>query len=283
MGQIFKVWSCNRDKKCSLVLQQNENLVDDLILKASVKLKLNGSTVVLESDGTEINDNEVLVELKNETLVILQPGEQWWPIREDFTSVSNKSITSTDGSTITMTSDMNLDFQETLVKVVEDTTLTSPTTSEFICETNQVPTESNIIFVQVPQSDPISNNKENVITEYTWQLFDIPWSKIPQFMLTQCENGSGGKALRKEIIHIVVNDLRNIKTHIPNKAFREVARKMASKYPKLFLDTDEDGNVLGGGISTLVSQLQDRNWYLNRGSKRVGDYIKPCKIIKRIK
>lgn len=44
---------------------------------ASEKLNLNGSTVVLETDGTEITEDEVLIEMKNETLQLLQNGETW--------------------------------------------------------------------------------------------------------------------------------------------------------------------------------------------------------------
>lgn len=52
------------------------------------------------------------------------------------------------------------------------------------------------------------------------------------------------------------------------KAFRLVGNKMATKYPKMFVDVDEDGVVLGDGCSSLVHQLQDRNNYLNRPHKR---------------
>lgn len=239
---------------------------------------------MLDSDGTEISDNEVLLEFKKEILIILQPGEEWIPYGADVTS-----FTTSKASTVTITSDMDLESLQEPASSVELNTDSRISTPNFIYETPQAPTDSsNIILLTVPENAPINDEtleNHQVVSEYTWQLFDIPWSKIPQFMLTQCANGTGGKTVRKEIIHTVVNELRNIKTDIPNKAFREVARKMADKYPKLFLDTDDDGNILGSGISTLVSQLQDRNWYLNRGNKRVGDSNKlniPAKKLKEL-
>lgn len=46
-------------------------------ISASVKLKTNASKIVLEKDGTEIMEDEVLILLKGETLMLLGPNENW--------------------------------------------------------------------------------------------------------------------------------------------------------------------------------------------------------------
>lgn len=70
------------------------------------------------------------------------------------------------------------------------------------------------------------------------------------------------------MIHILVNEMRAIKTMIPAMAFRHVARQLADKFPKSFIDKDEDGTIIGNGIHSTVCRLQDRFNYLNRPHKK---------------
>lgn len=240
----------------------------------------------MESDGTEISDDEVVVELRQEKLILLQPNEKWTPAQEMIlecgTAIASGSASGSlsDGSTITITSDMEVD-QETFLE--NDNRIIQVNDTEHAAETTRE--EQNFIILQVPADDTpnLTQPLNNSITEYTWESFEIPWCKIPNYMLIQCETKNAEKSVVKEIIHMVVNEMRGIKTAIPNKAFKCVAKKMADKYPKTFLDTDEDGNVLGSGVSTTVSQLQDRNWYLNRSHKRAVEFIKPKIPAKKLK
>jgi len=48
-------------------------------VSASEKLELSVLRVVLETDGTEIDDDEVLMMLSGSTLLALQQGESWMP------------------------------------------------------------------------------------------------------------------------------------------------------------------------------------------------------------
>ncbi|CAH0555858.1 unnamed protein product [Brassicogethes aeneus] len=229
--------------------------------------------------------------MTKEILILLQPGDNWSPVA---CSSSNVSLSS---STITMTSDtdMNDVFSDTpgpsLEPLGHNLILPGPSNEllqeQFILPgPNKESLKQNFILLEVPAND----NTDKIvstsnISEYTWESFEIPWDKIPAYMLNSCENGSIDKTQRREIVHILVNDMRNIKEQIPNKAFKIVAKKLVERYPKVFLDTDEDGKVLGSGLSTLLSQLQDRNWYLNRSHKRTGEFLKPkipAKMLKEI-
>ncbi|KAF2887572.1 hypothetical protein ILUMI_18601 [Ignelater luminosus] len=65
MSVPFKVWNITRQKKVFVVLNSDDQqLYVNFVLKASEKLELDGSTLVLESDGTIIDDDDVLRHLK---------------------------------------------------------------------------------------------------------------------------------------------------------------------------------------------------------------------------
>lgn len=62
--------------KIAFHLNNTDTIHSNLFL-ASAKLEINGSTLVLEKDGTEVSDDDVLLYFKEETLILLQPGETW--------------------------------------------------------------------------------------------------------------------------------------------------------------------------------------------------------------
>ncbi|CAH0563027.1 unnamed protein product [Brassicogethes aeneus] len=76
-NHVFKVWSQDRQRK-TLALVTEPNIYTKLILKASEKLQIDGTSLVLNSDGTELDDeDEILIEIKKETLILLKKNEQW--------------------------------------------------------------------------------------------------------------------------------------------------------------------------------------------------------------
>ncbi|CAG9818605.1 unnamed protein product, partial [Phaedon cochleariae] len=77
---FFKVWNKSRDLKTIVKLEESEdNLLNKLIGKASEKLYLNGIKLVLESDGTTIDEDEILRVIKSDVFILLQPKEEWEP------------------------------------------------------------------------------------------------------------------------------------------------------------------------------------------------------------
>lgn len=99
-------------------------------------------------------------------------------------------------------------------------------------------------------------------------------------MLKQCEEGKISKSDLTEIVHIIVNEMRNVREYIPYKAFRTVAKKISDKYPAAFIDKDEDGTFLGDGMHGIVSKMHIRNIYLNRRHKTV---VPPKKLQQQFK
>lgn len=77
---IFKVWNQDRSKGKSVSIALNEaNLVTLLLQAASQKLTIAASKIVTEDDGTEIDDDDVLISYtKPKVLIALEDGQQWF-------------------------------------------------------------------------------------------------------------------------------------------------------------------------------------------------------------
>lgn len=105
MSYLFKVWSANRKQKISLVINQSDNMLSELITKSNNKLGINGSTLVMEKDGTNVDDNDVLKFCSGETFMLLQAEEFWSPQNEtELHSTASCDILSDSMSTFSSSS-----------------------------------------------------------------------------------------------------------------------------------------------------------------------------------
>lgn len=196
----------------------------------------------------------MLEAVKEETLILLEPGEVWKP-------ADTFSETESNTSTITLVS--NSKYQENVASAPMDVPILLDMTNSENKEN-----DNPYLFVVPSASEESHGSPKSPTNEYSWNEFKIPWNKIPQYMLEACEAGQITNTICTEIVHTVVNEMRNLKQTIPFKAFRIVGKKMADRYPKAFLDIDEDKTVLADGITTVVSKMHMRNAYLNRPHKR---------------
>lgn len=163
--------------------------------------------------------------------MLLEPGEHW---TDDF----NQSVTTSKASTVT-------------IDPISDSEIMS-----------DIIPESPILGEEV-QTLMVDGNME-----YMWQTFEIPWNKLPMGTLLACEKGLKQRDIHTQVIHMVANEMRSIKTSPSSKAARIVAQKMISKYPLAFQDIDDDGVVLGDGSISVFMKLYERLSYLNRPHKR---------------
>lgn len=229
MSLMFKVWSANRKQKISLVIMESDNMISELITKSNIKLGINGIIIVLEKDGTVIDDDNVLKFCSNEILLLLQPEECWSPPQHELHSMASCDTLSvhsslTDSPSFSSSSSSRLDLSPKHV-------------SHAISQFN---------------------------TEETWTNFCIPWESLEPSVLKELEAGNRNKYVINTVIKRVVSEMRNIQEIIPTKAFKIVAQKIVEKHPEIFKDIDEDGKCFGDGTHTTFVKLRDRNCYLNR-------------------
>ncbi|XP_074040911.1 uncharacterized protein [Leptinotarsa decemlineata] len=254
MSLIFlKVWDVTRKKKSLVYLNEDEeDLLERTIMKVSQKLDINGSSLVLERDGTPVDENIILKHFKNEIFILLEPSQQW---QEDvcLSNITNISGTSTTTLIDSVTNGSCL--QASNDSVLNNTLLIAD-----ICP------EEN--FQENLNAESVSNlnttHQFDCNQNFMWKTFQIPWEQFSKPMIESCERGERDKQVINYIIHTVVNNMRVIKKIIPSSAIKIITKKIIDKYPETFRDIDEDNVVIGDGSYSVFKKLQDRNNYLNR-------------------
>ncbi|XP_031327771.1 uncharacterized protein LOC116166304 [Photinus pyralis] len=259
--KIYTVWSRDRERKTLILIDENDvDMYKTLILKASQKLQVDGSSLALESNGTPI-DSEVLPYLNQmDILMLLEKSETW---------KSTDSFSVATGSTVTIAQS---DISDLLLQPFPEGAIFEER------EVHPTPTEK-------PDSTPIDNIdltcKVDCNSEFLWTNFEIPLERLNSEQLENLGNGVRNKLDIKFLVQLIVNDMRLIKKVIPMKAFKIVAKKLIDRYPLIFRDVDEDGVVLGDGSHSLVSKLVERNNYLNRPHKRKSTEAQSSPIVSK--
>jgi len=199
-------------------------MLTDLITKSNNKLGIVGSILVLEKDGTIVDDNEVLKFCSGEILMLLWPEESW--------SVQNESAVNISSDSASLTSSLT---EEPF----------SPSSSS--------------LSISSPINE-ISNNKQNEF----WKNFQIPWNYLEPTVLKELQNGSRNKYIINTVVSRTVSEMRNVQKFIPSKALKIIAEKIVNKYPQTSKDINEDSTCFGEGFHIAYLKLRDRNYYLNK-------------------
>ena len=156
----------------------------------------------------------------------------------------------------------------------------SSTAESSTVETYIVNENGELLKEKDPTNAAISSQSSNDSTNYeiTWKNFNLPFHKFPndvtveavkpipfEILKTKCEAAQTWLERRWRIqtqaVHIIVDEMRHIKTKIPMSAFKIIANKLSERYP-MFKDIDSDNEVIGDGCFTLTMKLIERNNYL---------------------
>lgn len=199
------------------------------------KYGLIGSTIVLESNGCEIcEDDVVLFAAKDKLLLMLLAENDEYVILPPPSPLnrSDRAGSSIDPSFVSNANDSTVSNDETL-------SLASVT--------------------------PSSNSKT---TAAQFKEFSIPWSKVPNDIMKLLRSKTSlGKRLNS-LANMLVDELRERSTHIPIRVLREVAHQAAEKYPESLLEKDREGQQITTTPQSLISKMINRNNALNRPQKR---------------
>ncbi|CAH0560587.1 unnamed protein product [Brassicogethes aeneus] len=144
---------------------------------------------------------------------------------------------------------------------------------QIITVPNNSDTDNSTITFSSEKSTEESLDTQNY--NILWDKFLIPWQRLPKTVLEKLENSTRKSSITSRVVNMIVDELREIKTTIPIKVFKEIAKQIVDKYPNSFQDVDEDGNIFGNGIGSLVTKFIDRNNYLNRPHKKQIDINVP--------
>ncbi|ALC38538.1 CG17078, partial [Drosophila busckii] len=220
---------CSADRKTKKTFMSLPSRKD--VIEKAHKYGLTGNTIVLESNGCEICEDEVLLFAAKEKILLMLLAENDEYIILPPPSPLNRSDRAGSGFDASFVNDSTVSNDETL-------SLASVTPS----------------------------HGKN--TSAHFKDFVIPWSKVPNEIMKHLRGKTSlGKRLNT-LANLLVDSLRERHAHIPIRVFREVAQLAAEKYPESLLEKDREGQQIATTPQSLISKMINRNNALNRPQKR---------------
>ncbi|EDW80237.1 uncharacterized protein Dwil_GK21066 [Drosophila willistoni] len=222
---LITICSADRKKKMSFMSLPTRK---DVVEKAH-KYGLTGNNIVLESNGCEICEDEVLQFAAKEKLLLMLLAESDEYVILPPPSPLNRS----ERASSSVDPSLYASHHET------DETLSLASVTP-------------------------SNSKASAM----FKDFIIPWSKVPNDIMKLLRGkNSLGKRLNT-LGNILVDALRERSAQIPIRVFRQVAQQAAEKYPDSLLEKDREGQLIATSPQSLISKMINRNNALNRPQKR---------------
>lgn len=198
------------------------------------KYGLAGSTIVLESNGCEICEDEVLLFAAKEKILLMLLAE------------SDEYVILPPPSPLNRSERAGSSLDPSFVSNANDSTVSNDETLSLASVT--------------------PNNSK--LSTAPFKEFSIPWSKVPNDIMTLLRGKTSlGKHLNT-LANLLVDALRERCSHIPILVFREVAQQAAEKYPDSLLEKDREGQQIATTPQSLISKMINRNNALNRPQKR---------------
>ncbi|XP_017021767.1 uncharacterized protein [Drosophila kikkawai] len=228
---------CSADRKNKKTFMSLPTRKD--VIEKAHKYGLVGSTIVLESNGCEICEDDVLLFAAKEKILLMLLAESEEYVVLPPPSPLNRSERA--GSSV----DPSFYANNSIVSNPNDSTV------------------SNDETLSLSSVTPSSAK-----TSALFKDFSIPWSKVPgDIMKLLRGKGSLGKRLNT-LGNVLVEELREISVHIPIRVFRQVAQQAAEKYPDSLLEKDREGQFIATTPQSLISKMINRNNALNKPQKR---------------
>ncbi|XP_016985680.1 uncharacterized protein LOC108049122 isoform X2 [Drosophila rhopaloa] len=228
---------CSADRKIKKTFMSFPTRMD--VIEKAQKYGLCGSTIVLESNGCEICEDDVLLFAAKEKILLMLLAESDEFVVLPPPSPLNRSERA--GSSV----DPSFYANNSIVSNPNDSTV------------------SNDETLSLSSVTPLSAKSSALFKE-----FSIPWSKVPGDIMKLLKGkGSLGKRLNT-LANVLVEALREISTHIPIRVFRQVAQQASEKYPDSLLEKDREGQFIATTPQSLISKMINRNNTLNKPQKR---------------
>ena len=245
MAAVFFVWSRDRRKKVSFVSIWT---VTSVITKASEKMQITGTQLVLEENGTLIDDDEVLNLLNNKVFILLQDDERWEkPGLDD--SQKDAQLTAPVENSVDPVNNQRDTQQEDISRYPRS--LKAPFNPD---QENVPPIAENIVL---HQSDTFNRSRN----------YHYDWNNLDPMYVQQLKRGDKSKQIFREVVRRVISDMRAKNIRIVSPVLKNVAKEIMETYPHAFEDTNM-GRRYGTGYVTLYDALKEHNNYLNRPEKK---------------
>ncbi|CAH1118079.1 unnamed protein product [Phaedon cochleariae] len=196
-NNVYTIWSQNRLQKTLICIDPNdEDQYATLILKASAKMGINGSTLVLESNGTTVDD-DVLIHVRNEILIMLEKEQTWTPRNLlsslSTTSQGSGSLVVSLPSTDTVIAENSEEYANQFLNMDFESAANFEKSSTFGPQVLQ----ENVQNIEIHQI--IDCNSENF-----WLELEVPFDKLSHKEREELSKGVRNSRTRKKLVHLFV-------------------------------------------------------------------------------
>ena len=272
MAKIFKIWSCNRETKIFIILQ--DATIPEAILKCNEKMSIRGTKLVLERDGTLVDDDLLLQIFQHETLMVLEDGETWR--KEDFQSTNNNNDKIEQPNVQNMIHEQmdfhdvsnGLEKQQDAPKNKHAIPLNAQANAG---QVNNIPPGAIILPQNAGDIEDVAvingNSELPGPIVNPWSTYEFNWNQVEQFIINRLATGDRTCRIRKLLVHRIILQMRDICIKIPIRVLRNVAKKIVETYS----DSLEDrlrGKKYSKSFMTFLDALREHNNYLNRSEKQ---------------
>lgn len=103
-------------------------------------------------------------------------------------------------------------------------------------------------------------------TGHWLQSFEVPWHKMSkdiQVAIANCQRPPPDK--RRQMIHVLADEIRRFDTNPTRRECLTICENIVRQHPSSFADMTPAGVFIGGGYTSLLSQVKTRIENLNRG------------------
>lgn len=214
-----------------------------------------GNNLVLESDGSIIDDDEILELFRAEVFILLNENEQW-------------SSTGNTGNAAFVI-EQQLNNNPVIIASYESPELDS--------DISMLDTSTELIISPVPSSTSQSNflpstskaQQSTPSTHDKFSSFEIPFKDLPKGILKSLD---GKEKLSPSeltiVVHTILAALRKISTTVPASTIRQTISKLTEIYPSTFEFRDTDNNIIDTTNSPLFIKFVNHANYENRPPKK---------------
>ncbi|KAI4796543.1 hypothetical protein KUCAC02_026908 [Chaenocephalus aceratus] len=137
-----------------------------------------------------------------------------------------------------------------------------PSTSTALTQPQPTATDSQAITLTLTSADLA------LLHPNAWaENFCLPWEKLNaklRLAVSKEERPEGTD--RQHLVQVVVNSIQENCTNPTHSQCAEVAKAIIRKYPKSFADRTEEGDYMGCGYFTLLTQIKTRVEHVNRNN-----------------
>jgi hypothetical protein len=162
-----------------------------------------------------------------------------------------------DGSEVETDRDLKFFFKETLMMLNEDEIWSSSTTTTLLIPVLEV-TEQELTPIE---------KVDKVKLMSSFEQYKIPFNLFPAAALARMNVNMHVDEFLRDIIHLIINDMRQISSTLPLPVIRRVVDQLCEKYPNSFTTRNKDGTLTSKKNEQMIIKFVNRNNQINRGQR----------------